>query len=211
MGGLTIPRKAGYSADADVNLAENLARLCRRLMLDVSYAGSALVGQAGVPAERSFPGERFPGRCRLKGTGHHLIVFGGTPRLDHLRAQWGALVSIVDASNVEFDPAEEMRTSLTLDDDFAGLLKQRALEFGIPFKEVVNREIRAGVGEAGAARRDPAPKTISHSFGLRPSIDLHKLGQLAQKPQVDVVVHLSRPSGGELTSMKRRLSVVAPR
>jgi hypothetical protein len=28
-------------------------------------------------------GERFPFGHRLKGTGHHLILFGGTPRLDY--------------------------------------------------------------------------------------------------------------------------------
>jgi hypothetical protein len=62
----------------------------------------------------------------------------------------------------------EMRTNLTLDDDLAGLLKQRARELGIPFEEAVNRTIRAGIGEATATGRDPAPKTISHSFGFRP-------------------------------------------
>jgi hypothetical protein len=86
--------------------AQNLPAVRRRLMLDVSYGGRALVGRAGAPAERPFPGERFPARCRLKGTGRHLIVFGETPRLEHLRGQWGALVSIVDASNAEFDMAE---------------------------------------------------------------------------------------------------------
>jgi len=68
-----------------------------------------------------------------------------------------------------------MRTTLALDDDLAGLLKQRARELGIPFKEAVNRTIRAGIGEATG--RHPAPKTISHSFGFRPGIDLDKLGQ----------------------------------
>ena len=58
-----------------------------------------------------------------------------------------------------------MRTTLTLDDDLAGLLKERARELGIPFKEAVNRTIRAGIGEAMAIRHHPAPKTISHSFG----------------------------------------------
>jgi 2-polyprenyl-6-methoxyphenol hydroxylase-like FAD-dependent oxidoreductase len=86
--------------------AENAAAVRRRLMLDVSYAGSALVGQAGASLDAPPPGERFPGRCRLKGTGHHLIVFGETPRLEHLRGRWGTLVSIVDASNAEFDAAE---------------------------------------------------------------------------------------------------------
>lgn len=74
-----------------------------------------------------------------------------------------------------------MRTTLTLDDDLAGLLKQQARELGIPFKEAVNRTIRAGLGEAAASRHEPAPKTMSHSFGFRPDIDLDKLGQLADE------------------------------
>ena len=71
-----------------------------------------------------------------------------------------------------------MRTTLTLDDDLAGLLKQRARELGIPFKEAVNRTIRQGLGEA-TSRTRPAPKTIPHSFGFSPGVDLDKLGQLA--------------------------------
>jgi hypothetical protein len=74
-----------------------------------------------------------------------------------------------------------MRTTLTLDDDLAGLLKERARELGIPFKEAVNRAIRAGLGEAGADRRRPAPKTIPHSFGFLLGVDLDKLGQLADE------------------------------
>src|SRR5205823_11453988 len=78
-------------------------------------------------------------------------------------------------SKPEASMMPEMRTTLTLDDDLAGLLKRRAREFGIPFKEAVNRTIRAGMGEAAASRPYPAPKTISHSFGFRPGIDLDKL------------------------------------
>jgi len=78
-----------------------------------------------------------------------------------------------------------MRTTLTLDDDLAGLLKRRARERGIPFKEAVNRTIRAGLGEAAMTRPDPAPKTISHSFGFRPGIDLDKLGQLADELEAE--------------------------
>jgi hypothetical protein len=58
-----------------------------------------------------------------------------------------------------------MRTTLTLEDDLAGLLKQRAREFGIPFNEAVNRAICAGIGAATPTRRHPAPKTISHPLG----------------------------------------------
>jgi 2-polyprenyl-6-methoxyphenol hydroxylase-like FAD-dependent oxidoreductase len=78
----------------------------KRLMLDVSYAGSALVGQAGAVFARPAPGVRFPDSCRLKGTGHHLIVFGVAPRLDQFRARWDSLVSIIDASSAKFDATE---------------------------------------------------------------------------------------------------------
>jgi hypothetical protein len=78
-----------------------------------------------------------------------------------------------------------MRTTLTIDDDLAGLLKRRARELGIPFKEVVNRTIRAGLGEATKARRGAAPKTIPHSFGFKPGIDLDKLSQLADELEAE--------------------------
>jgi hypothetical protein len=45
-----------------------------------------------------------------------------------------------------------LRTTLTLDDNLARLLTRRARELGISFKEAVNRTIRAGLGEAIAAR-----------------------------------------------------------
>ncbi len=78
-----------------------------------------------------------------------------------------------------------MRTTLTIEDDLAGLLKQRARELGIPFKEVVNRMIRAGLGEAAKPRRGAAPKTIPHSFGFKPGIDLDKLNQLADELEAE--------------------------
>jgi hypothetical protein len=80
---------------------------------------------------------------------------------------------------------QRVRTTLTLDDDLAGLLKQRARELGIPFKEAVNRTIRAGMGQDTVIRVHPAPKTISHSFGFRPGIDLDKLGQLADELEAE--------------------------
>ncbi len=83
--------------------AQDLATMRRRSMLDVSYAGSALIGQAGAVVDGPSPGERFPACHSLGGTGHHLIVFGETPRLDYLRARWDKLVSIVDASSLPFD------------------------------------------------------------------------------------------------------------
>ena len=51
----------------------------------------------------------------------------------------------------------------------------------------MNRTIRAGIAEAMAIRRHPAPKTISHSFGFRPGIDLDKLGQLADELEAEAL------------------------
>ena len=71
-----------------------------------------------------------------------------------------------------------MRTTLTIDDDLAGLLKRRARDLGLPFKEVVNRTLRAGLGEEAKPRKRSVPKVIPHAFGFKPGIDPNKLNQL---------------------------------
>jgi 2-polyprenyl-6-methoxyphenol hydroxylase-like FAD-dependent oxidoreductase len=86
--------------------AQNVAVTRRRSMLDISYAGSALVGQAGAVVGGPSPGDRFPACHRLSGTCHHLIVFGRAPRLDYLGARWGKLVSIVDGSSANINATE---------------------------------------------------------------------------------------------------------
>ena len=89
-----------------------------------------------------------------------------------------------------------MRTTLTLDDDLAALLKRRARSLGISFKEAVNRTIRSGLGETAASRRSPAPKTIPHSFGFRAGIDLDKLGQLSDELEAEALAAvLNDPPG----------------
>ena len=87
-----------------------------------------------------------------------------------------------------------MRTTLTLDDDLAGLLRRRARELGVPFREALNRAIRSGLGEAARPRRGAAPKTVPHSFGFRPGVDLDKLNQLADELEAEAfVVSAHRP------------------
>ena len=83
---------------------------------------------------------------------------------------------------------------MTLNNDFGGLLKQRARELGVTFEEVVNRTIRAGPGETSATRRLPAPKRISHSFGFKPGFDLDKLGQLADKLEAEAFAEKNNPA-----------------
>jgi hypothetical protein len=95
-----------------------------------------------------------------------------------------------------------MRTTLTIDDDLAGLLKRRAQELGLPFKDVVNRTLRTGLGEQATARRHTVPKTIPHAFGFKPGIDLDKLNQLADELEAETYAAAHR-SGPKLRQAAR--------
>ncbi|HMK78112.1 MAG TPA: hypothetical protein VK438_00610 [Xanthobacteraceae bacterium] len=90
-----------------------------------------------------------------------------------------------------------MRTTLTIDDDLAALLKRRARELGLPLKDVVNRTLRAGLGEAAKPRQGAAPKTIPHAFGFRAGIDLDKLSQLADELEAEAYA-------GKMSTRERR-------
>ena len=85
-----------------------------------------------------------------------------------------------------------MRTTLTLDDDVAAILKKRARQLGVSFKEMVNAAIRAGLGEASRSASKPPPRTEPHSFGLRPGIDMDKLGQLVDELEVEELADKQR-------------------
>ncbi len=77
-----------------------------------------------------------------------------------------------------------MRTTLTLDDDLAGLLKEQAQRRGVAFKVVVNEALRTSLG-AEVESPPVAPKVIPHSFGFRPGIDLDRLNQLSDELEVE--------------------------
>ena len=83
--------------------AEVAAMVASRSMLDVSYAGSPLVGE--YPADTRTPmipapGDRYPDRTELAGTGHHLLLFGGAQDegIERLRHRWRGLVEISHAT-----------------------------------------------------------------------------------------------------------------
>ena len=86
--------------------AHALAGLRRRCMLDVSYAGSSLTGEAGSRTDKPAPGERYPAWLRLSGAGHQLVVFGQATGLKEFRARWGELVTIVEGAGAGLNAAE---------------------------------------------------------------------------------------------------------
>jgi hypothetical protein len=72
-----------------------------------------------------------------------------------------------------------MRTTLTLDDDLAAALKEKAYRSGAPFRKVVNEALRAGLSEAG---RHPARRYRLRSAslgGVLPGVDLDRALRLA--------------------------------
>jgi hypothetical protein len=87
---------------------------------------------------------------------------------------------------------QDMRTTLTIDDDLAGLLKRRARELGVSFKDMVNRTIRAGLDQDARPKRRSAPRTIPHSFGIRPGIDPDKLNQFADELEAEAYAASAR-------------------
>lgn len=84
-----------------------------------------------------------------------------------------------------------MRTTVTLDDDIAELLKKRARERDVPFKRVLNEAIRAGL-----AGEPPATKPYRmrrRKLGVRPDVDLTKALRLAgELEDADIVRELEQ-------------------
>jgi len=62
-----------------------------------------------------------------------------------------------------------MRTTLTIDDSLAELLKKQAYETGKPFKQVVNEALRAGLENARAVPAARPYRLEPASMGASPS------------------------------------------
>ena len=80
-----------------------------------------------------------------------------------------------------------MRSTLTIEDDLAGLLKQRSKELGKSFKEVVNQAIRKGLQVDDLPISKPTVVTRPHSFGTRPDLDWGRLNQLADELEIAAI------------------------
>ena len=79
-----------------------------------------------------------------------------------------------------------MRTTLTIEDDLALILKKKASEQGHSFKEVVNDLLRAGIAASGINPAPRQPVTIpTKALGLKPGYDPDKLNQLVDELEVE--------------------------
>ena len=78
-----------------------------------------------------------------------------------------------------------MRTTLTLDDDLAGILQRKAGELGVSFKEVVNRTLREGLEDSREPTQPQTVRTRPHDFGFKPGVDLDRLNQLADELEAE--------------------------
>lgn len=77
-----------------------------------------------------------------------------------------------------------MRTTVTLDDDLAAQLKERAHARGVPFKTEINEAIRNGLERP----RKPTPYRLKTSKMGAPKADLTKATQLAGQLEDDELV-----------------------
>ena len=76
-----------------------------------------------------------------------------------------------------------MRITLTIDDDLADALEQRAKRLGVSFEQVVNETLRRGLAAQEAEDR-PVFRVQPCRSGFRPGIDPLKLNQLNDELEV---------------------------
>ncbi len=78
-----------------------------------------------------------------------------------------------------------MRTTLTLDDDLADALKERARLLDKPFKQVVNDTLRRGLSPAAIQEERPVFVVKPNHSGFKPGIDPLRLNQLNDELEVE--------------------------
>jgi len=78
-----------------------------------------------------------------------------------------------------------MRTTLTIDDDLAGILQRKSRELGKPFKELVNTALRKGLAE-NLIQKKPVITVRPHDFGsAKAGLDMNRLNQSVDELEVD--------------------------
>ena len=77
-----------------------------------------------------------------------------------------------------------MRTTLTIEDDLAGILRQKARKLDQPFKAVVNSALRKGLADE-MEESGPQVTVKPHDFGASRGIDFDRLNQLCDALEVE--------------------------
>ena len=78
-----------------------------------------------------------------------------------------------------------MRTTLTIDDDLAGILQRKARELDKPFKELVNTALRKGLAE-NLSQKKVNITVRPHDFGAaRAGLDMDRLNQFVDELEVE--------------------------
>lgn len=79
-----------------------------------------------------------------------------------------------------------MRTTITLDDEVAKLVREEIRRTGSTFKDVVNDAIKRGLTTGAAPAARPRKFRVKpKACGFRPGIDLMKLNQLLDELEVE--------------------------
>lgn len=76
-----------------------------------------------------------------------------------------------------------MRTTLTIEDDLAGILRQKARKLDQPFKAVVNAALRKGLADE-MEESGPQVKVKPHDFGASREFDFDRMNRLCDELEV---------------------------
>jgi len=85
-----------------------------------------------------------------------------------------------------------MRTTLTLDDDLAQSLKERARLLNLPFKQVVNDALRRGLSPSSSDASPARYRVVPNASGLVPGVDPLKLNQVYDQLEAETFSRTQR-------------------
>ncbi len=85
-----------------------------------------------------------------------------------------------------------MRTTVTVDPDVEGLLRQAMQQSGQSFKTTLNQAIRRGLADLVVASDELRFVVKAKNMGLRPGIDYSKINQLVDELEVEDHLEVTR-------------------
>ena len=96
-----------------------------------------------------------------------------------------------------------MRTTVTVDPDVEGLLRQAMQQSGQSFKTTLNQAIRRGLADLVVPSDEPPFVVKAKNMGLRPGIDYSKINQLVDELEVEGHLEVTRKLKVERSNNKQ--------